>query len=55
MEARRVFVATFDGWYNDEHRGLYLHLVYDGTLVDSLRLMEDMMSTTVCEVWILSR
>jgi hypothetical protein len=36
-----VFVATFDGWYNDPQQGLYLQLIYDGTVVDTLRLLEN--------------
>jgi len=37
----RAFVCTFDGWYNDPVQGLYLHLLYDGTVVDSLKLMDN--------------
>lgn len=39
-DARRIFVPTFDGWYNDPHQGLYLHLLYDSAVVDTLRLMD---------------
>jgi hypothetical protein len=38
---RRVFVVTFDGFYNDPDQGLYLHYLYDGQVLDSVRLMED--------------
>jgi hypothetical protein len=40
-DPRRAFVVTFDGFYNDPSQGLYLHLLYDGQVVDTLRLMED--------------
>lgn len=45
-DAKRVFVATSDGFCRgdspyDPSCGLYLHLIYDGTLVDSLLLMTD--------------
>jgi hypothetical protein len=40
-DPKRVFVTTFDGWYNDPDQGLYLHLLYDGVEVDSLLLERD--------------
>ena len=45
-DAKRVFVATSDAFCRwngayDPSCGLYLHLIYDGTLVDSLLLMTD--------------
>ena len=40
-DPRRAFVVTFDGWYNDPQQALYLHLVYDGTVVDTLRLIDN--------------
>ena len=40
-DTRRVFIASFDGFYNDPNQGLYLHLVYDATVIDSLLLKED--------------
>jgi hypothetical protein len=40
-DAKRVFVATFDHWGNyDPDQTLYLHLIYDGTVVDTLELMD---------------
>lgn len=36
----RTFVGTFDGWYNDPDQALYLHLLYDGTVIDSLKLVD---------------
>jgi hypothetical protein len=36
----RTFVGTFDGWYDDPAQALYLHLLYDGTLVDNLKLVD---------------
>ena len=38
-DPKRAFVATFDGRYNDPDQALYLHLIYDGSVVDSLRLL----------------
>jgi hypothetical protein len=35
-DAKRAFVITFDGFGFDD--GYYLHLIYDGSVVDSLRL-----------------
>jgi hypothetical protein len=40
-DPRRAFVATFDGWYNDEYQALWLHLLYDGTVVHTLRLLDN--------------
>ena len=40
-DSRRVFVVTFDGFYNDPHQGLYLHLIYEGAVVDTLRLLDN--------------
>jgi hypothetical protein len=40
-DTRRVFIASFDGFYNDPNQGLYLHLVYDATVIDTLLLKED--------------
>ncbi|MBC8248563.1 MAG: hypothetical protein H8E90_02695 [Anaerolineales bacterium] len=40
-DPKRAFVATFDHYYNDPHQGLYLHLIYDGTVVDTLRVMDN--------------
>jgi hypothetical protein len=40
-DTRRAFIATFDGFYNDPYQGLYLHLVYDATVIDTLLLKED--------------
>jgi hypothetical protein len=45
-DPKRVFVATSDGFCRgdspyDPSCGLYLHLIYDDVLVDSLRLMTD--------------
>jgi hypothetical protein len=40
-DPRRVFVGTFDGFYNDPDQALYLHLIYDGVVVDTLRLVVD--------------
>jgi hypothetical protein len=45
-DPKRVFVATSDAFCRgdspyDASCGLYLHLIYDGTLVDSLALMAD--------------
>ncbi len=37
----RMFVCTFDGWYNDPDQGLYLHLLVNGAVVDSLKLLND--------------
>lgn len=37
-DPRRVFVATFDHYYNDPDQALYLNLIYDGALVDTLTL-----------------
>lgn len=37
-DPRRVFVATFDHYYNDPDQALYLNLIYDGVLVDTLPL-----------------
>jgi len=39
-DPRRVFVVTIDHYGNhDPDDGLYLHLIYDGVVVDTLRLM----------------
>jgi hypothetical protein len=39
-DPKRVFVATIDHYGNyDPDDGLYLHLIYDGVVVDTLRLM----------------
>ena len=40
-DPKRVFVGTFDGFYNDPDQALYLHLIYDGVVVDTLRLVGD--------------
>ncbi len=40
QDSRRVFVGTFDGWYNDPDQALYLHLLYDGTVIDTLSLVK---------------
>lgn len=37
-DTNRVFILTYDGFDYDPDDGLYLHLVYDSTVVDSLRL-----------------
>ena len=37
----RVFVGAFDGWYNDPDQALYLHMFYDGSVIDTLRLVND--------------
>lgn len=41
QDPRRVFATTFDGWYNDPDQALYLHLLYDGHVVDTLKLIDD--------------
>jgi hypothetical protein len=38
-DSRRVFVTAFDGFYNDPDQGLYLTLIYDDMVVDSIQLM----------------
>ncbi len=38
-DSKRVFVATFDHYYNDPDQALYLNLIYDGALVDTLPLV----------------
>jgi hypothetical protein len=40
-DPRRVFVVTFDGFYNDPSPNLYLHYLYDGQVIESLILMDD--------------
>jgi hypothetical protein len=40
QDSRRVFVGTFDDFYNDANQALYVHLIYDGAVVDSLRLLD---------------
>jgi hypothetical protein len=40
-DSRRAFVASFDHYGNDPSQGLYVHLIYDGTVIDTLRLVED--------------
>ena len=37
-DPRRVFVATFDHYFNDPDQALYLNLIYDEALVDTLPL-----------------
>ena len=37
-DPKRVFVATFDHYYNDPDQALYLNLIYNGNLVGTLRL-----------------
>ncbi len=37
----RLFVCTFDGWYNDPDQALYLNLVVDGSVVETLQLVTD--------------
>jgi hypothetical protein len=39
LDPRRVFVATFDGFFNDPDQALYLNLVYDGVLFDTIPLV----------------
>jgi len=41
QEPRRAFVGAFDGWYNDPDQALYLHLLYDGAVVDTLKLLDN--------------
>jgi hypothetical protein len=38
-DTRRVFVTTFDGFYNDPDQGLYLSLVYDDAVIERIQLM----------------
>jgi len=38
-DPKRVFVAAFDHYYNDPDQALYLHLIYDGVVVDTLQLL----------------
>ena len=40
-DPKRVFVAAFDHYYNDPDQALYLHLIYDGVMVDTLQLLTD--------------
>jgi hypothetical protein len=40
-DSNKVFITTFDGFYNDPDQGLYLNLVYDKTVVNRLKLMDD--------------
>lgn len=39
-DPKRVFLTTFDGFYNDPEQGLYLHLIYDDQVVDTLQLTQ---------------
>ncbi|MGC9347619.1 MAG: PKD domain-containing protein [Anaerolineae bacterium] len=41
QDARRVFVGTFDDFGNDPSQALYLRLIYDGVVVDSLKLLDN--------------
>ncbi len=41
FDPSRVFVCTFDGWYNDPSQGLYLHLLVNGAVVDTLKLLNN--------------
>lgn len=36
----RMFVCTFDGFFNDPNQGLYLHLLVDGAVADTLELLD---------------
>jgi len=36
----RMFVCTFDGFFNDPNQGLYLHLLVDGAVTDTLELLD---------------
>jgi len=40
-DPKRVFLTTFDGFYNDPEQGLYLHLIYDDQVVDTLLLAQE--------------
>jgi hypothetical protein len=50
-DPRRVFVVTSDGFsYDAPDYGYYLHLIYDGAVVDTLRLADKFDGTTELEV-----
>ena len=50
-DAKRAFVITSDGFsFDAPDYGYYLHLIYDGTVVDSLRLAEKFDGTTERDV-----
>jgi hypothetical protein len=50
-DPRRVFVITSDGFsYDAPDYGYYLHLIYDGAVVDTLRLADKFEGTTELEV-----
>lgn len=40
-DTNRVFILTYDDVGNDPDHGLYLHLVYDSTVVDTLQLKKN--------------
>ena len=39
-DPHRTFVVTYDQYGNDPTHALYLHLLYDSTVIDSLKLMD---------------
>jgi len=39
-DSSRMFVCTFDGFFNDPSQGLYLHLLVNGAVVDTLKLLD---------------
>jgi len=50
-DAKRAFVITSDGFFDDApDYGYYLHLIYDGAVVDSLRLGDKFEGTTERDV-----
>ena len=50
-DAKRVFVVTSDGFWDDApNYGYWLHLIYDGTVVDTLRLADKFDGTTERDV-----
>lgn len=50
-DAKRVFAITSDGFWDDApNYGYWLHLIYDGTVVDTLRLADKFDGESVREV-----